>query len=378
MNPDQFQPSMPGQLVPVTGVQDVTHAFLPELLPPKWEWPAALWPQLLEAHRMLATLDGTGRHLASADLLMRPLQRREALRSSSLEGTSTEPEEQALFDLAPLESREAADPVNAFREVHNYARALRLWTPERPISLHLIRELHATLLDGVRGSDQNPGQFRTRQNQIGKPPRFVPPPPHLLQDLLQNLEAYSATRPTLDPLVAAFVMHYQFEAIHPFMDGNGRVGRLLLAVLIHHWCNLSGQWLYLSAYFDANKDAYMDRLLRVSTHGDWTGWISFCLDGVITQSRDALERSERLLSLRKDFHERLRRNGRTKLAALVDNLFVSPAVRVGDAESTLSVSYPTAKRYLDALVSMEILLPRRDSFPMSYICKPILDATFGD
>lgn len=378
---ERFGESSPGKLVPLTGFPDLTAAFLPDFLPPTWAWPIELWPSLMEARVALARLDGVGKHLPNPTLLMRPLQRREALRSSSLEGTYTEPEEQVLFDLEPTVPLRETDRENPLREVFNYARALQLrgsGSDRLPLSRYLIRQLHSTLLDGVRGSDHNPGQFRTRQNQIGKPARFVPPPPHLLPDLLENFEQFLQSPCQHDPLVDAFIAHYQFETIHPFMDGNGRVGRLLLALCIEEWCQLSGQWLYMSAYFDRNKDTYMDLLLRVSVDGAWTEWIGFCLRGVKEQAEDAMRRCDRLLTLQKDFVQRLAEDKSMKMLALVDSLFVSPAIRVVDARDLLGVSYPTAKTYLKQLSRLGILTERPGIAPASYICRPILDVTYED
>lgn len=378
---ERFGDASPGKLVPLTGFPDLSAAFLPDVLPPSWQWPVDLWPALLEARTALARLDGVGKHLPNPTLLMRPLQRREALRSSSLEGTYTEPEEQVLFDLEPSLPTRETDRENPLREVFNYARALQLrgsGADRVPLSRLLIRQLHQTLLDGVRGSDQNPGQFRTRQNQIGKPARFVPPPPHLLGDLLENLEHFLQQPRHHDPLVDAFIAHYQFETIHPFMDGNGRVGRLLLALCIEEWCLLSGQWLYMSAYFDRNKDTYMDLLFRVSTEGAWTEWIAFCLRGVKEQAEDAMRRCDRLLALQKDFVQRLAQDGSMKMLALVDSLFVNPAVRVVDAREILGITYPTAKTYLERLEALGILSKRVGVTPASYISRAILDVTYED
>ncbi|MGQ0766041.1 MAG: Fic family protein [Gemmatimonadota bacterium] len=326
-------------------------------------------------------MDGTGRHLPNPALLLRPLQQREALRSSSLEGTYAEPSQQALFELDPGAGDPQTQTNSSGREVFNYVQALRLRRgdgSERRLSLHLIREFHATLLKGVRGADQNPGQFRTRQNQIGRPARFVPPPAHHLHDLLENLEEYLQRPEGLDPLVAAFVAHYQFETIHPFMDGNGRVGRLLLALTIQEWCQLSDQWLFMSPFFERRKDEYMDLMLGVSTDGRWTQWIDFCLEGVADQAGDAIARCERLLKLRRDFHERLRTQGGTKLQSIVDDLFITPAVRVTDVVSRSGVTYPTARTYLRRLERLGIVAEFPAAPQIAYICPAIIEATHSD
>jgi Fic family protein len=293
MDTGKFTQNKTGELVSITGVASLNHAFIPYPLPPHWAWPTRLWPLLLEARTSLAKLDGIGKHLPNPQLLLRPLQNRESLRSSSLEGTYSTPKQQLLFQIDPQYPSSASDPANADREVYNYGRALRLYAEnqyELPISLRLIRELHKVLLEGGRGADRRPGEFRKTQNQIGHPARFVPPPPNYLPECLDNFEKYLHQESPYDPLVNAFIAHYQFEAIHPFQDGNGRVGRLLLAIVIKEWCALSDPWLYMSAFFDENRDEYIDRLFRISTEGDWEGWIEFCLRGVVFQARDTENR----------------------------------------------------------------------------------------
>jgi Fic family protein len=382
MKIEAFGSGRTGTLVPVAGGREVTHAFAPDPLPPKWPWPVSLWPLLLEAHKALASLDGTGKHLPNPTLVLRPLQNREAQRSSSLEGTFTEPRQQALFELDPTYPESADDPLNANREVFNYARALRHWRDRKhalPLSLRLVRDLHGILMDGVRGSDKQPGEFRRHQNQIGRPARFVPPPPERLPAQLDQLEKHLHAERFIDGLVDAFVVHYQFEAIHPFMDGNGRVGRLLLAILIQEWCGLSDQWLYMSAYFDQNKDEYMHLLFRVSSEGAWEEWVRFCLTGVVETARDTLRRCESLLELHRGFHARLRQgNGSVRLAAIVDDLFVTPVAVVTSVADRQDVTYPTARSDLKRLHAAGILEPLEQSAKIAYFCPRILDVTYAD
>lgn len=376
MRAEQFTTRKTGRLVPISGVPAASHAFVPDPLPPRWDWPDRLWPPLMAAHKALARMDGIGKHLPNSMLLLRPLQTREAVRSSSLEGTYTDPEQQALFDLEPSDPLSESDPANAQREVFNYARALRVRHAGRerlPLSLRLIRELHAVLMDRVRGSDQNPGNFRMRQNQIGRPARFVPPPAGALTDALDRFERYLHAEKKFDPLVEAFLVHYQFEAIHPFMDGNGRVGRLLLSILIEEWCGLSNQWLYMSAYFDAHRDEYIDLLFRVSTHAAWESWIEFCLRGVLSQAQDTQSRCEKLLDLHQDFHDRVRKTkASVRLAAIVDDLFQTPVARVSHVAARHGVTYPTARSDLRKLEDAGILTPL-PADRISYLCRPILE-----
>lgn len=381
MDPKEFTTAMPGKLVPVANPRpDMSVAFLPDPLPPKWSWPDHLWNLLIDARSCLSSLDGTGKHLPNPEILLLPLQGREAQLSSQLEGTVTDPQQQALFEADPTYPVSPTDPVNAFREVFNYRRALRLrldGVNDLPLSLRLIKELHAVLMDGVRGSDKRPGEFRTIQNQIGRPARFVPPPPQNLNEVLDAFEKYLHMDDGFRPLVRAFLAHYQFEAIHPFCDGNGRVGRLLLSFTIAEWCKLSSQWLYMSAFFEKNKKDYMDLLLGVSTHAAWDLWIQFCLEGVISQANDAEKRCENLLKVHRDFHERLR-GGSVRLSRLVDSLFESPVITVKSYAKKFDVTYPTARSDFKRLHSLGIMQPLDQMQFITYYCPTIYKITFED
>ncbi len=373
---------MTGRLVPVpNGPPDATVAFIPNPLPPAWEWPGSLWTRLIEARKCLSSLDGTGKHLPNPEILLQPLQSREAQLSSQLEGTITDPQQQVLFQADPRYPTSKYDPNNAFREVFNYRRALRLrldGESDLPLSLRLIRELHTVLMDGVRGSDQRPGEFRAIQNQIGWPARFVPPPPQHLTEALDAFEKYlHSSDNSFDPLVRAFLAHYQFETIHPFRDGNGRVGRLLLSLMIAEWCGLSSQWLYMSAFFEKRKKEYMDLLLAVSTQGAWEAWISFCLEGVVAQSIDTEKRCDKLLALHRDFHARLK-GGSVRLSKLVDRMFSSPAITVNQYKSEFKVTYPTARSDLKKLHALGIVEPLENMAVITYYCQPIYRITYED
>lgn len=378
MNVRQFTPDKPGQLIPVEGIRDAAHAFVPDLLPPHWKWPTELWPALLRAHQELARLDGIGKHLPDPNLILRPLESREAQRSSQLEGTYATPRQLMLFEVDPVIPESADDPANAVREVINYGEALRagleMVREGLPLSQLLIRELHRHLLVGVRGSDSNPGTFRNVQVQIGRPPRYIPPPPFYLPERLENFEQFARRNERMyDPLVDAFVMHYQFEAIHPFEDGNGRVGRLLLVLMITRWCELSNQWLYMSEYFDANKEEYLDRLLRVSTHGDWSGWIRFCLEGVVKQAMDTEQRCDRLLRLGASFKARLHDSGRSvRLQNIVDDLFIIPVVQTSSLATRYGVTYHTARADIERLKQIDILQELPDAPRKTYFAHEII------
>lgn len=367
MDARRFGPASPGRLVPI-GIRGAETSFVPNPLPPNWDWPPELWPLLRDAHAALARLDGIGAYLPDPELLLRPLQRREAQTSSRLEGTYARPVQVLLFELEPGEPVGDAAATMASREVANYARALRFRRdPEEslPLSLRLIRLLHATLLDGVRGSDRTPGEFRKHVVQIGRPARFVPPSPTELAPALDAFEKYLHAKRSFDPLVEAFLVHYQFETIHPFLDGNGRVGRLLLAVCVAEWCGLSRPWLHMSPYFERNKDLYFERLFEVSASNDWSGWVEFCLKGVVEEANDAAFRCRKLIELRDRF-QRMIPDGRSKarLQRIVAELLRSPALTVGAAARLTAVTYPTAKTDLETLIELGILnelpdMPRR-------------------
>ena len=381
MDAREFAADMPGRLVPIpNGPRDIQVAFIPHPLPPKWNWPDRLWPLLVEARSCLSSLDGVGKHLPNPEILISPLQRREAHLSSQLEGTITNPQQQALFEADPKYPVSANDPANAFREVFNYRQALRLrldGANNLPLSLRLMRELHSVLMDGVRGSNLQPGEFRTIQNQIGRPARFVPPPPQYLNDILNEFEKYLHANDSFDPLVRAFLAHYQFEAIHPFCDGNGRVGRLLLSLMIADWCGLSSQWLYMSAFFEKRKRDYMDLLLGVSTHAAWDLWIEFCLQGAISQAKDTERRCDSLLAAHRDFHSRLKA-GSVRLSGLVDSLFKSPVISVATYRRQFTVTYPTARSDLKKLQVLGIVELLEALDPITYYCPSIYRITYED
>lgn len=226
---------------------------------------------------------------------------------------------------------------------------------------------------------QPPGEFRRLQNYIGRPPRFVPPPANLVPDLIGDLERYLHEDDGTDPLVRAFVAHYQFDAIHPFMDGNGRVGRLLLALSIEEWCDLSAPWLYMSDYFDRHKDAYIDGMFAVSTDGDSNDWIEFCLEGAVAQAADTAARCSALIELNRDFHERVSGIGASaRLPGLVDDLFLNPLVRVTDARDRYGVTYPTARRDLKKLEKAEIVARLEGAPQITYFSPSILEVIYGD
>lgn len=310
---------------------------------------------------------------------------REAVLSTRIEGTRA-----SLADLLLDEAGEGdeSDAPEADRqEVRNYIDALQLGLDRiadgHPITLNLVLELHAALMAGVRGHEKSPGQFRTIQNWIGGRQRdgsdavFVPPPPELLMECLGDWERFANARDTMPDLVQCAILHEQFEAIHPFVDGNGRMGRLLITLFLIERGRLSQPLLYLSSYIDEHRDAYYDRLQAVRTHGDWTGWILYVLDGVEQTAREALAQTASLLDLREAFRAEVR--GKAKALELVDLLFSNPIVTVARAQQALGVSYPTASAAIAALVAAGILAEVTGrSYRRRYVSGPIAAVLLGD
>ncbi len=381
MDPKLFVKSASGSMVPIPRdpVTGNEHAFIPWPLPPEWEFSNRLWPLLADAKHQLGILEGLGRTLPNPTILLRPLEDRDAIKSSRLEGTYVTATELLVFEMQPRESKSEDDPTNPQREVLNYRRALQQGAASKlPLSLRLIRDLHHTLMSGVRGKDRTPGEFRRTQVAIGTDHRFVPPPPENLLEYLDPLEKYFHVKKSrYDPLVDCFLIHYQFETIHPFSDGNGRVGRLLLAIMLKQLCGLSKPWLYMSEYFEQRRDEYIQRLFNVSALGDWEGWIEFCLVGTAIQARDAIERCDRLRRIKETFMNKLPEiRGSTRLQQIVEDLFQSPFVRVADLKKKLEVTYPTAKADIGRLVSAGILRELKNISPKTYYAPKVFNVAY--
>jgi len=379
MDDRRFTKNSTGKLVPVS-IGDRDWAFIPRALPRKWFIPNELWPTLATAREELSRLDGIGRTLPSAELLLTPLQRREAIRSSSLEGTYASAEELLLFELQPTDATSANDRTNDWREVSNYAEAVRAGTAmldELPLSLRVIRGMHQRLLHGVRGRDRAPGEFRRNQVHIGADRRYVPPPPNELGRCLDDFERFLNEADTIDPLIRCYLAHYQFEAIHPFIDGNGRVGRALLSLCAFKWSRLSRPWLYMSAYFERNKDEYIDRLFAISAGGEWNEWLEFCLRGTIEVCRDGAIRCDRLRLLRETCHARVASVNK-RMHAIIERLFVNPITRVTDLVRALNVTYPTARADIDRLMQAGILRELPDVSPKAFYAPEIMHAAYND
>jgi Fic family protein len=354
MDTSSFTANAPGHLV----IHDDHEAFVPAPLPPALDFTAELVTRLSKASSSVGLLAGTGRNLTNPTLLIAPYLRREAVLSSRIEGT--------MSTLADLYEDEATGSARGdVREVRNYLAAHEYGLKrlkQLPLCLRLLREIHQRLMRDVRGRERHPGKFRTYQNWIGHDPgapiveaRYVPPPVTEMLTALNDFETFLHEE-TLPPLLVAALAHYQFEAIHPFGDGNGRIGRLLISLLLNDRGLLPQPLLHISAYFERSGAEYYDRLLRVSTHGDWFGWLTYFLTGVETQAQAAVLDAERLLDLQTRYHERLSA-AKTRQAAhqLIDHLFVNPYITAPRAAAVLNVSAPTARAAIRDLMDQGIL-----------------------
>jgi Fic family protein len=331
-------------------------AFVPRNAPRQLELSTDTRDLLDEASHHLGVLTGKGSRLPNPHLLIAPYLRREAVLSSRIEGTQATMADLYASELGQLQLVRAPDVV----EVQNYIRAHEHGlASEIPLSLRLIRDVHRILMDRVRGHERHPGEFRTYQNYIGAPTgrdaTYVGPPVPQMRTLLDDLERY-LHEPALRPIVQAAVVHYQFEAIHPFGDGNGRVGRLLISLFLRDRGLLPQPLLYLSAYFERNRADYYDLLLRVSTHGDWDAWIKFFVIGVRDQAKEAADLADKLMALQERYRELLLSARATANAiALLDALFTNPLVTSSRAQEILDVSAPTARSAIRMLEEHGIL-----------------------
>ncbi|MDF1596284.1 MAG: Fic family protein [Acidimicrobiia bacterium] len=356
MNTERYVQTMYGRVRRVPGKG--YFAYYPNQLPESVDLSPSTVGLLADAEAALGRLAGAGRLLPNPHLLIRPYLLREALASTRIEGTRA-----SLVGVLEAEAGGAAYGPDV-EEVVNYVRAMEQGLSrlaELPFSLRLVREMHAILLDGVRGRDRRPGELRTSQNWIGpagatiETASFVPPPPEELSPLLSNWERFVHENRTIPVLVQSGLVHYQFETIHPFLDGNGRLGRLVIVFHLVLRGRLPSPLLYLSPYFERNRTEYYDMLQAVRERGDLDAWIRFYLQGVETQANDAVARAELLADLRETYRARVMESTRSQAVALVDVLFAHPILTARLVESNVDVRRPTALRMLDQLVDIGIL-----------------------
>ncbi|MCG6113730.1 MAG: Fic family protein [Mesorhizobium sp.] len=382
MRAADFKDSPAGTLTPTISGQ---HAFLPNELPPAIDYPAIISP-FSTAMQAIGELNGLARQLENPLIVIRPLQRQEALSSSAMEGTFTTANALALAD---ANADQYVD--EATKEVRNYVRAFdeaRRMLNEVPVSNRLIRATHQVLLSGLstmRGANKQPGEYKSQQNFIGggsrriEDARFVPPPPHETQLAMAALERYlnRADDNGIPALIDAALMHYQFEAIHPFADGNGRIGRILIPIYLIQRGILQQPLLYFSPAVEGQKTRYVDAMLAVSKKGAWTEWLVFFLDAVTAACGKSAETIGRLLTLRDQFRQKIAESGGSaRYAVVADRLFFSPVTSAPEAAALLQVSFPAAQNALARLEKLGIVSSLSyTSHPKRYISTPVLEIT---
>lgn len=354
-----------GQHVTSTTLGETVQAFVPAPLPPSRPALAQdAWLQRnQEAERALARLSAVAGLAPSVDWLLYSAIRKEALLTSQIEGTQA-----TLMDLFDDEAGLGVNNADDVEEVTNYLRAFRLVREQLrspdglPISVRLLCDAHRLLLDGVRGAGKQPGELRRSQNWIGgaRPGKavFVPPPPEQVPALLGDLEHFiHEAKPTLPPLVKVALVHAQFETIHPFLDGNGRIGRLLIAALIEHWGLLPEPLMYLSGHLKQHQLEYYRRLSAIRTQGDWEGWVAFFLDGVLAAAQQAERNIVALASLINVDRRRLLAEPKASPVAyrLFEQLPMMPRFTIEGARQALQTTFPTATAAVKVLESLGIV-----------------------
>jgi len=328
-------------------------------LPPKFDWTPRLVRELSDADRLIGKLAGEGGRLPNPHVLLRPFIKREAVLSSRIEGTQA-----TLGELLAAEAGAAVDrSPEDLREVGNYVIALEHGIKQLkklPICVRLIRELHQKLMTGVRGNDAKPGEFRKIQNWIGRPgstpetASFVPPPPDKVEPCLAQWEKF-LHESDLPPLVTIALAHYQFEAIHPFLDGNGRVGRLLITLFLIERQILPTPLLYLSAFFEAARRDYYEGLRGISERSAWSDWLEYFLLGVARMSEDALGRAARMNSKLAEWQKRVAGDSTNAPSRVLELLAANPFITVKGAAENLDVAFTTGQRAIERLEQLGVV-----------------------
>lgn len=336
------------------------NVFIPNPLPPKIDFDQELVLILSKAEEKLGKLSGVGLSLPSPNLLIIPYLRKEAIMSTRIEGTRI-----SLQEVLLSETKEGEEKTPDAKEVINYINTVNYalkHVEDNQIDLNLIKKMHKILMGGVRGDEKSPGKFRDVQNWIGSEfsnvsdAIFVPPNPEAVPELMDDLIDYLNTEHPVPVLVRCALMHYQFETIHPFCDGNGRIGRSLISVYLCKKKKIIKPLLYISEFFEKYRLNYNELLLKTGQTGKFEEWIKFFLKAIEVQSEDALLRAQKLLDLRESYRKQIQNETQTsEILNIIDYLFSNPFVTVSKAGKVSAVTYPTAKRYIDKLIKYGIL-----------------------
>lgn len=376
MHPREFKSDKSGR---VTKTTTGYWAFVPAPLPPQIKYEAPLALLLSQADASLSELSGLGLYLPNPNLLITPYMNREAVASSRIEGTQADLPALLLDEVEP----QRTPPGSDVKEVRNYVRALNVGLERVEgllLSGRLLRELHRELMRGVRGEEETPGEFRRSQNWIGPPgctlaEAVYVPPPHEpeMRDCLALWERFMHEREKMPELIQCALIHEHFEAIHPFLDGNGRIGRLLITLFLVERKRLSKPLLYLSDYIERHRTDYYELLQRIRTHGDWDGWLRYFLVAVRDTSRSAIKQGRAILELRDQYRSRLEKKHRA--LTLLDDLFINPYTTVARAAERLGVTSPTASKTIRVLEDAGMLAEATGrEWGRIWVAKPILKA----
>ncbi len=340
-------------------------SFLPNGLPPNMEYSKEIVLALSKADSTLSKLSGAGLLLPNPNLLVVPYLKKEALSSSRIEGTRI-----SLSDYFLSEAKDAQKESLDATEVGNYLKSMNYalrQIKEGVIDGNLIKKMHGILMKGVRGNELLPGDFRPVQNWIGSPgakiteATFVPPHQDDVKNLIKDLFDYLDNNDGTPLLIKCAFMHYQFETIHPFCDGNGRIGRSLITLYLCKKDKISKPLLYASDYFEKYRKTYYELLLEANKTGGFEKWVLFFLEAIKVQSEDALDRTIKIQKLREDYREKIKNHKQAvNLLNVLDMLFMNPFIKINKAASALGVTYPTAKKAVDNLIKIGILRPAKD------------------
>lgn len=379
MRYSDFEQSPSGQLVPTVYDQ---KAFVPNPLPPNIDL-AKIALKLASSMAALGELKGACKLLPNPYILIRPLQRLEAQTSSAMEGTFT-----TADDLVMAEAGVNKSPTAEAIEVNNYTRALA-WSIEEmdrlPISVRLLKGAHKILLEQVgqgRGKDKQPGEFARDQNMIGgasiDTARFIPPPPDETVEAMSSLEKYINREEKSEAiaLIDMALIHYQFETIHPFADGNGRVGRMLISLMAISENLLELPVLYMSPELEQRKDEYIDQMYDVSSKGSWENFINFFLDIVAASCHRSITTVHRILDLQRQYHEAARARSRSNnMNAVVDMLFESPVIQPPDIIKRTGITDAAARNLLRQLTDIGILIEFGQFYPTVWMASELLNVS---
>jgi Fic family protein len=373
MRDSDFVSNTAGNLVPTLFGQ---NAFVPAPLPPQIDMGTTAF-RLAEAMGALGELKGACRKLTNPWILIRPLQRLEALTSSAMEGTHTTADKLVLAEAGI--GREIDEST---REVRNYIDALNLaleMEKQYALTHRVIKAAHVKLLAGLsaeRGSKKRPGEYKVDQNFIGSPTRkiedarFIPPPPAETEKCMNDLEVYlnRDISNAAERLIDMALVHYQIEAIHPFADGNGRLGRMLVTLMGVTHGLLDHPVLYISPSIEHDKDRYIDLMYNVSARGEWIEWLDFFFEKVIAACKNTVITIDRLLDMQTQLRKKVSDAIRSANAvSLIDLLFENPAITTSNAASKLGITYPAAKHLIDRLSSLDILTEVPKSYPKTFL-----------